>query len=158
MTRPKSAVIAAVLMGLTVACGTMDDERGQFVTMPDYGWRYNDTVTFVPAAVDTPLSAATGRVILAVRHSAAYRYSNLWVELSYPTPTDSVAQRDTVNIVLADVYGHWLGRGAGVSYVLTDTLPRRYSVSDSASLSLRHIMRLDTVADIEQIGLIFVPD
>ena len=158
MTSKPAAIIATVLMALT-ACGTLDDEQSQFVTMPDHGWRYNDTLSFVPLAADsTGPSEVTGRIVIAVRHSAAYRYSNLWVELSYNREGDSVPARDTANIVLADVYGRWLGHGAGVSYVVTDTLPRRYSVRDSASLSLRHIMRLDTVADIEQVGLIFIPD
>jgi hypothetical protein len=65
--------------------------------------------------------------------------------------------RDTINVRLADVYGTWLGKGAAVSYNYTDTVYRNLTVVRGRPVIIKHIMRPDTVTNIERIGLIFEP-
>ena len=91
-----------------------------------------------------------------VRHTAGYAYSNLWLEVSYPS-ADSLPP-DTVNVRLSNSFGDWYGKGLGLSYQLTDTVGRRLKLSAPATLSVRHIMRVDRLEDIEQIGVLILPD
>ncbi len=144
------AVIAAACIG----CG-QPEEHGCFAAVDAQGWRYGDTLhlSFEPSGED---SIAEGRLAVVVRHSAAYAYSNIWLEVSYP-PADSM-KADTFNIRLADNYGNWFGKGLGLSYQLTDSTKRNLSLKTPSELSVRHIMRVDRLSDIEQIGLLLLPD
>lgn len=63
--------------------------------------------------------------------------------------------RDTFDIVLADRYGRWRGSGMGSSLQLSDTLHTRFAMRRGQRVSLRHIMRTDTLPAIERAGLIF---
>ena len=65
-------------------------------------------------------------------------------------------RRDTINVPLADDFGRWYGRGVGVSFATIDTLPGSYTLLRQRPVYVRHIMRCDTLGDIEQIGLVFI--
>lgn len=151
-------IVAALILILLClgACAPGHNSYSHFTVLPSAGWAYNDTITFTPDFAD---SVTTGRIALALRHSATYPYANIWLEVSSPgSPLDGVpAICDTLNVRLCDPKGRWLGRGTGVSFQLCDTLPRRYTLADSVPVRLRHIMRVDTLLDIEQVGLIFLP-
>lgn len=158
------ASVLAMAAALT-ACKPEFDDHSAFCALPADGWAYGDTVAFEVRKAAAP---SHGRLALVVRHTDSYAYGNLWLEVSYPqrgtVRPDSVAAaadtlvRDTVNVVLADDYGRWLGRSSGVSHIVTDTLSAAYEYSDSlARVYVRHIMRCDRLPDLEQIGVIFIP-
>lgn len=129
-------------------------EGASFQSVDADGWAYGQMYEFNPEpAFSEP--DGTARIAIAVRHSDAYLYSNLWLELATPVAGTDSMRLDTVNVPLADVYGKWLGRGVGVSYMTSDTLPGRYAFDDKIPARVRHIMRVDTLKDIEQIGLIY---
>lgn len=147
----RSLFAAAVLTVALGACTSMSVEDAAFESIPVGGWAYGDTVSFQPEVED---SVSQGRLAVMVRHTSAYIFSNLWLEVT--TPGDSLPVVDTVNIELADMYGRWLGRGSGVSFVKVDTLPGLKTLGREMPVKIRHIMRVDTVADLEQVGVIFV--
>ena len=154
------AVIAAIMLAMLAACSHFapdeaDGSCSAFSTFGDRGWRYFDTLTL--AADSTADSIRHGALILNLRHSTAYPWRNIWLELSYPDGTDSSATmaRDTFDIVLADRYGRWRGSGMGSSLQLSDTLHTRFAMRRGQRVSLRHIMRTDTLPAIERAGLIF---
>lgn len=147
------AAIAALAV-LCAACRLEITEDADFHSVDPAGWAYGDTLEFEPELSD---SIADAHLAVAVRHSSAYIFENLWLEVSLPpAPGDSVGVTDTVNVRLADPYGRWLGRGSGVTYVCVDTLPGSYRVRRGSPVRIRHIMRVDTVQYLEQIGLIFI--
>lgn len=153
MNRLLQLVVTLVVMAVAFACST-SDERGCFVAVDPSGWNYGDTLRFDLGTAED--SVVDGRLALVVRHAAGYAYSNLWLEVSYP-PSDSL-KPDTFNIRLSDSFGNWYGKGLGLSYQLTDTVGRKLKLSAPATLSVRHIMRVDRLEDIEQIGLLILPD
>ncbi len=157
-----SSACAAVLCAaacLIVCCSPRHDDPGQFIDIDPQGWLYGQKLTFEPGADSVfirparhiPVSNEHSHIELTVRHSDAYPYSNLWVELAYPTGDTVVC--DTFNLVIADRYGKWLGNGTGPSYQKRDTLVTRLRVNDNPHLTLRHIMRVDTLREIEQVGM-----
>ena len=154
------AALAAV--GLLASCGITgsrgngdDNYFSAFITFPHQKWDYAAPAVL---SVDTlhDSEARGGTLMLSVRHTDAYEYSNLWLELAYPD-TDTTVRRDTINLVLADVYGRWRGHGSGPSMQIVDTLSTDFTIHQGDTLILRHIMRVDTLANIEQIGLVFYP-
>jgi gliding motility-associated lipoprotein GldH len=124
------------------ACALRHNDYSEFKDIDSEGWQYGDTLTFKPTITD---SLADGKLMLAVRHSNAYQYANLWLEISYP-------MADTI----ADVYGRWYGKGLGVSFQKSDTLNRNFKLHRDTPIKLRHIMRVDTLSAIEQVGITFI--
>ncbi|MDE6239517.1 MAG: gliding motility lipoprotein GldH [Muribaculaceae bacterium] len=144
------AVIVATL--ITVSCG-QQRESGTFHAVDASGWLYGDTLFYNLEPMDSD-SIWHGDIAVAVRHTAAYPYSNIWMELGY-NPTDNLSP-DTLNILLADAFGNWQGRGLGLSFQRVDTVLHNLTLKTPTTLSLRHIMRSDRLPDVEQIGLIFI--
>ncbi|MDE5836008.1 MAG: gliding motility lipoprotein GldH [Paramuribaculum sp.] len=132
-------LLTAVLAAIITAC-TPIGYYSEYKDIEPKGWAYSDTLCF-----NTDTCVAQDMVI-AVRHSDFYRYKNIWVEISDSTHTDSV------NIVFCDMFGRWLGKGIGASYQISVPVP--FTIEPNAQVRVRHILRIDTVKGIEQIGLV----
>ncbi|MDE6097562.1 MAG: gliding motility lipoprotein GldH [Muribaculaceae bacterium] len=145
-----AAIFVIVTMAVLSACRLRHNDYSDFHTFDNARWAFTDTVTFTPELAD---SVADVPLTICVRHSNAYPYSNLWLELQYPTG-DTTVQTDTIELTLADDFGRWYGKGSGVSYQFTDTLSPRFRVFSKQKLRLRNIMRRDTLPGIEQIGIL----
>lgn len=160
-SKHKCAVLAAIALmvascGITGSRGNGDDNYfSAFKTFDNQLWSYAEPVEFVVDTLRDTLSRR-GTLLLSLRHTHGYGYGNIWLELSYPL-NDSVEQADTFNVVLADSYGRWLGHGSGPSMLVTDTLSRNFELHRGMKLRLRHIMRTDTLANIEQVGIVYLP-
>lgn len=148
-----SRLVPCIMAVAAWGCLPGENDYSGFASIDSGGWAYGDTVELVPELGD---SAAVGRIAIAVRHTNGYAYRNLWLEVT--TPLGDTVLADTLNVVLADRYGKWYGRGVGVSYMASDTLPGRFCLTRGRAVGLRHIMRADTLHEIEQIGLVFIPD
>lgn len=148
-------VAAAVLCAATVCagCSPAGNSFSSYEFLPQDGWRYGDTIVFRPEMAD---STATGELTLSLRHTNDYAYSNLWLEVSV---RDSSRQfTDTINVVLADRLGRWLGRGIGTDFQSTDTIAPRIRMNRDTEIRVRHIMRVDNLTDVEQIGIAFTEE
>lgn len=126
-------------------------ERSKYFAIATDGWAYGDTLLWTPA---DSASADTANVIVALRHANDYPYANIWLECSHYAPGDTAPSLDTINIWLADEYGRWHGSGIGVGYQLTDTALRLTPIDLSRPIGMRHVMRVDVLPGIEQVGLI----
>lgn len=139
------AVMAAVITGCTSR-----GDFSRFADMPAEGWVYGDTVKFDTGRDD---SITPGRLSVALRHNNDYEFSNLWLEVRYTNRGHLMI--DTINLQLADDYGRWLGEGFGATRqgektIATDVLP-----DPRHDISVRHIMRVDTLHGIEAVGILF---
>ncbi len=136
------------------ACTSGHNTYSDFRNLPQEGWAYSDTFKFTPSTTD---SIAQGNLSIALRHNNNYHYSNLWVEINYPI-NDSTIKSDTINILLADIYGKWYGKGIGTSFQIEKNILENIKINKGDFFSIRHIMRVDTLKDIEQIGIFFIPN
>lgn len=155
---PKQAVTIALTAVAATACSVSDpntpwSEDAVFVNVDPDGWLYGDTLHVMPPS-HFGHPSGTARMAVAVRHGNGFEYSNLWLEITTPAGPDSM-RVDTVNVRLADVYGNWLGTGPGVSVVTSDTLAGVYGYDSIRPAAVRHIMRVDNLKNIEQIGLVY---
>ncbi|MCM1292398.1 MAG: gliding motility lipoprotein GldH [Bacteroides sp.] len=142
-------IIIATTTAILCGCTGRNSQCATFVDLPQKGWAYGDTVTVMAANLDSinPRALSVG-----LRHNNEYLYRNLWLEVTY-ADTAGLYHRDTLNIELADQYGRWTGQGLGDSFQKEVTLPHVVNINDSTPVKLRHIMRLDTLRGIEQIGI-----
>lgn len=134
------------------ACAPKRNDYSEFKNLNSDGWAYNDTVTFNVTHAD---SIAEGDLYLSLRHTTDYLYSNLWLEVTF-TDSNNLKYTDTLNIILADIYGNWTGKGAGISYQKQVLLKRNLSHVAAQPVNVRHIMRTDTLCGIELLGIDFV--
>lgn len=150
-----AALVAAACYSDTSVSSGDDNYFSAFKSPADTRWVYDDHAVFMPDTLRDSVSTG-GMLLLSVRHTNGYPYRNLWLELSWPDDKDSI-RTDTINVILADVYGNWNGKGMGVSWQHTDTISKNYTLVRRRPMTLRHIMRSDTLEGIEQIGLIYLP-
>ncbi|MBD5276340.1 MAG: gliding motility lipoprotein GldH [Bacteroides sp.] len=146
------AIAAAIACTFLAGCGRDGDSRvvfSAFRSVSPGGWRFTDTLC-IPMHLMTDTAAVRGDVAVTVRHSVEYPYSNLWLELLLPADTAAA------NVELADVFGSWHGSGMGLTYERTDTVLRGVVLSPADTIRIHHLMRVDTVPGIEQIGIFFI--
>lgn len=93
---------------LFTSCGN-EVVFSKYHTFENNEWLAKDKVTFDLEITDTQ---NLNNILLKVRHADAYPYSNifLFVTTSYP---DGKVMTDTMEIMLANNKGEWMGSGAG---------------------------------------------
>ncbi|MDE6628958.1 MAG: gliding motility lipoprotein GldH [Muribaculaceae bacterium] len=143
-----AALMAAVMSG----CSHLDDDYSEYRQLPAEGWVYGDTVTFTPRHHN---SLCKGRFIIAVRHDTSYPFTELWLELT-STDVDRRQRRDTLHYSFTDRHGNWVGHGIAASFQMTDTAGV-VEHPTGIPVTVRHIMRADTLRGVNQVGLFFVP-
>ena len=145
-----SAMFAIAALLATASCSKPDAVDGEWRDIDGDGWRYNRILRFNAAGDTLPMNV----LVLTVRHTSAYPFANLWLEMKYEA-ADTV-HADTLNVVLADRFGHWRGSGSGLTYQYSDTIIPRRAPRPSSPILLRHIMRLDTVPELQQVGISYL--
>lgn len=135
---------------LAIGCGQpplMADSRD--IAME--GWSSAEPVLFHWEIQDT---LKRHDVLLDVRHSQTYPYSNLHLFLTYRFPNGK-SRVDTVECTLANEYGQWRGNGFGdlvdQRFLLKTGI--QFPVSGRYGLEVKHGMRLDPVPAIANVGL-----
>lgn len=140
----------AALAGLS-GCRMGPNDYSSYHDIDPAGWRYGDTLRYNFVPRDT---VVTGGLVVSLRHTNDYIYSNIFLEV---TVADSVgSRRDTLAITLADDFGRWYGRGIGTDFQVSDTVAADMTLHRPVNIGVRHIMRDEVLADIEQIGVSFV--
>jgi gliding motility-associated lipoprotein GldH len=85
----------------------------KFISLPQT-WNSSNVLQFDVNISDT---TTAHHVYISVRNTGKYEYSNLYLFVTAHSPNGNVV-RDTVEIVLADERGKWLGKGAASVFTL----------------------------------------
>ena len=147
----KIKIFLTIIISLCLgACAPGHNDYSQFFDIDTEGWKYGDTLKFDPATQD---SISTGELTIALRHTNEYPYSNLWLEIRHFNGDST--RIDTVNIEMADNYGRWHGDGIGSSFQYALPVSKKITLYRGKPIKITHIMRVDRLPDIEQVGLLF---
>lgn len=149
MPRISKPALTALIPGLLAVMACTGGMTGHFAPFDSEGWPYGQVLQ-LEARAD---SASTGQLMLAVRHLEEYPYRNIWLEVRV-----GARRPDTVEIELADRYGHWLGTGMGLLYQREVPIGRYVCPDSVIPVAVRHVMRADTLRGIESVGITFIPD
>lgn len=146
-------IFAIILISMALgACSERHECYAHFENIDPDGWPYGKTINFSTPGVD---SLTLHKIDISVRHTAAYPYSNLWLEVALSEGENRNV--DTLEMHLSDSYGRWTGKGFGPTYQITQSLPDVYRITDSTTVSIRQIMRIDTIKEIQQVGITLSP-
>ena len=88
------------------SCNTIDVFE-KFESFPKNEWHVSKQPTFSFEVKDT---TAPHHIYFVIRHTDAYKYNNIWVNITTQSPTGS-KQTQLVNLKLADNANGWLGAG-----------------------------------------------
>ena len=118
---------------------------------PSYGWDKDNVIVFDYTATDT---LGTYDIVIDVRNDGNYRYQNFWLFVNSVSP-DLIEFRDTLECVLADNYGRWIGKGGGSLHQLPVSFMQQIKFPKLGVYRFELIqgMREDTLVGIHDIGL-----
>ncbi len=133
------------------SCGKMGAyERS--VVIPDHKWKNSFVPEYTFEITDT---AALYRSFIILRHTHAYSYRNIWLELSTRIPGDSTFRSDNFELNLQQPDGRWVGTGFSdileVRYPLFSDL--RFKKPGNYTIRIKQIMRDEPLEHVMNAGI-----
>lgn len=117
---------------------SIDNDMWSLEQMPNFEFENTDTISEV-------------NLILNIRHSSIYPFSNLWVFIHALSPS-SATQVDTLETTLSQKDGKWLGDGLGDIWDLQVPFKKvRLTESGTYSFEIEQAMRHGNLSKIEQL-------
>jgi gliding motility-associated lipoprotein GldH len=137
----KRLIIICLLFAAS-SCGNWDTLRvyEKNIEIPGTFWDYHFIPSFEAYLTDT---ASYYNLYVTIRHTDAYRYSNLWLLITSQYPGQA-AKTSRVELPLADQDGKWLGSG------MDDIFSQRAPILQNASFHASGLYRFSLVQDMRQ--------
>jgi gliding motility-associated lipoprotein GldH len=120
--------------------------------IPKYEWQQGFTAKgdFIISDTNSAYS-----IYLVLRHTDAYQYNNIWLNIGLQPPGDSM-RIQKVNIILGDDANGWEGTGTNDIWEVRKLLngaPRRFKQAGKYSFNISQIMRDNPLHHIMSAGL-----
>ena len=123
------------------------------VTLPKQSWPSDEKPVINFTITDT---TSLYNIFIVLRHSDAYGYNNIWLNVYSKSPSDSLEKRQQVNLQLANNEKGWLASG------MDDIFEHRIRITQTAfrfqkagdyQFRLQQIMREDPLKHVLNVGL-----
>lgn len=100
-----------IVGGFILALTSCDSKRvyEKNVDIPEYIWDKDKPIYFDVPITDT---VSFHNVYINIRNASGYGFSNIYLFLDTKYPNNAIS-RDTIECILADPTGKWLGDGSG---------------------------------------------
>ncbi len=124
----------------------------EYVEVKNANWKKENVASFEFFAKDT---TAANNLYINVRNTGTYAYSNIYLFVTMQGPNGGIL-KDTVNCILADNRGQWLGKGVGDLWDLRIPYVGGFKFAQSGNyvVKLEQAMRVeDGLEGITDIGL-----
>lgn len=148
-----SSKLLAFIIALTllVGCGRKEIFNS-FVSIPQTGWNQDSLAVF---RINVSNVDQAYDIFMQIRNDSRYPNSNLWLFIDVVSP-DGHLQRDTIECMLADVNGRWLGSGWGSLYTLKwpYRLQTRFAQPGTYTFRVNHGMRQEDIEGIKNLGML----
>lgn len=139
-----------IIINFLISCKKSSTIYSKYYYIEKEEWSSKDTAKFKVDIIDT---ISLCDVNVKIRHGELYPYSNLYVFLTVIYPNNS-RQTDTIELVLANNKGEWLGSGLGDMYDITLPLKKniRFAKSGVYQFYFVQSMRKDPLPNISEFG------
>ncbi|HOZ29796.1 MAG TPA: gliding motility lipoprotein GldH [Bacteroidales bacterium] len=123
----------------------------EYIKIDDYVWQNKNIVRFEFEIQDT---SSLHNVYINVRHATIYPYNNLWLFIKSSSP-NGLTNIDTVECVLSDEKGKWLGDGSGDIWDIQIPwkMGVRFPIAGNYIVEYQQAMRVDALPGIMDMGL-----
>ena len=145
----KFLISVVVLLGIFASCSQIDVYE-KTVPFTRHNWSENEKPAFDFTITDT---AARYNVFVVLRHTDAYHYNNLWMNVTITPPGDT-ARTVRANLKLGD-NKHWLGNSIDdiVEHrILINTSPLLFKKGNYKFI-IQQIMRESPLPDVLNAGI-----
>jgi len=150
MNNCKVLLLFAVMLPLLFGGCDTNNIADTNQTMPSRNWSYANKVKVM---VDITDSSKLFNIYFKLRHTADYRYSNIFVLLNVKTPQKKRSRRYEFKLAQAD--GQWNGSGSGNLYTYTFPLLSnfKFPAPGKYELELEQNMRDNPLKEISDAGI-----
>jgi gliding motility-associated lipoprotein GldH len=136
---------------LIVSCNTIDVFEKD-ITIPDHEW----SSSFKPEiSFEINDTSSLYNIYVVVRHSDAYRYNNIWMNLYTKIPNDTL-RRQRLDLRLATDDRGWLGSGMDDIFehrILITNAPQQLTRKGLYTFRLENIMREEPLQHVMNVGI-----
>jgi len=121
------------------------------INLPEHNWSRENILVFNVEIADT---LSSHNIYVNIRNGGQYQYSNLYAFIRTISPSGQ-SIRDTVEFVLADDRGRWLGSGLGDIFAHQIPYKRnvRFPYPGLYCFELEQAMRTEELTQVFDIGL-----
>jgi gliding motility-associated lipoprotein GldH len=146
------SLLLGILM-LSQAC-IKSNEFEKNVSIRNHRWdfSYKPIIQF-----DIKDTTAAYKMYFNMRHSDAYPYSNIWLNIKTKKPNESTYTQMRVEVPLAEANGKWLGRGMGEIWehqaLLTSNGKIHYDKAGIYEIIIEQIMRTNPLPEVMSVGI-----
>lgn len=144
-------LLIAILILQLQSCTTVDVFEKNIV-IPGKSWERSFKPSIDFSIEDT---VAVYNIYVTLRHTHAYNYNNIWLNLSYQMPGDSV-KNQRVDILLADNQKGWLGTGMDDIYTAwrqVNAQPVQFKNKGRVSFTIEQVMRDNPLKNVINAGI-----
>lgn len=147
----RKKILISLLVVLALSSCQQAPVYSKFHTIPIHGWHQDSVLTY---EVNVSDSTKNHEMLIVVRHTAQYPYQNLWLFVDEYAGT-ILLHRDTIEAMLADDFGRWIGSG-----VNRYELPLMYAPAyhfmqkNNNRITIQQGMRTPWLIGITDVGLI----
>lgn len=145
------SVVAALVAAISLAGCSDGAVFQQSKELPVNGWHKDSVVTFEYESNDT---VGVYDIVVDIRNNGSYKYQNFWLFISSTSP-DNLVYSDSLECVLADFRGKWIGKGSGSLYHLPVSFMSQVKFPKQGvyKFDLIQGMREDCLAGINDVGV-----
>jgi gliding motility-associated lipoprotein GldH len=119
------------------------------MSIPNHNWQSSYAAKGSFAINDT---AANYNTFIVLRHTDAYKYSNIWLNIGLQAPGDSM-QYSKLNITLGTDANGWLGTGMNDIWELRQLVILPLNKKGTYNYVITQIMRDDPLPAVMNVGL-----
>jgi gliding motility-associated lipoprotein GldH len=147
----KQILIVFLLLGVSSCIPSNTYEKNESIL--HHRWKKEKVKSF-----DIKISDTTSQYLLflTLRHTDAYHYSNIWINLETIKP-DGKSSKQRVELPLAESSGRWTGKGMNEIYEhkirLSGNAYTKFTQKGTYKIKLQHVMRENPLEEILSVGV-----
>ncbi|MHA4843229.1 gliding motility lipoprotein GldH [Flavitalea antarctica] len=135
------------------SCQQSIDVFEKNVVIPDRAWAsgFKPEISFT--VQDT---SARYNIYVVVRHTDAYEFNNIWINIYTKVPGDSTERKQQLDLKLATDEKGWLGSGMDDIFehrILITAQPEALTKAGTYTFRLENIMRVDPLPEVLNMGI-----
>jgi gliding motility-associated lipoprotein GldH len=149
----KNSLLFVAFSIIAVSCQTSIDVFEKNIVIPNRAW----SSTFKPEISFTVKdTSARYNIYAVIRHTDAYEFNNIWVNIYTKVPGDTVVRKQQLDLRLATDEKGWLGSGMDDIFehrILITARPEPLTRAGVYQFTLENIMRVDPLPEVMNVGI-----
>ncbi len=149
----KNTLLILLFASALVSCHTNVGVFEKNVPIPNQAWSSDFKPTIQFTVTDT---TSRYNIFAVIRHSDAYPFNNIWLNIYTRIPGDTVAKKQQLDLRLATDDKGWLGSGMDDIFehrILITAQPEPLTRAGVYTFSLENIMRVDPLTGVLNAGI-----